>query len=164
MERDRAMSSQRFQFHDYTSIRDDFSLDDVTITKEILQDEQRRPLSPIESVSQRSQRSMASGTSMNKFADFFGNDVFQIVLHNPTTAHQMLKFAQARLCAENLEFLDKVSTRVTKLLATEVILKPSLGGPIHRALERVVEDTVGHTSQLHLAQCTESDQPCPDGG
>ncbi|EON69103.1 hypothetical protein W97_08289 [Coniosporium apollinis CBS 100218] len=115
MERDKAMNSQRFQFHDYTSFRDDFSLDDVTITKEILQDEQRRPLSPIESVSQRSQRSMASGTSMNKFADFFGNDVFQIVLHNPTTAHQMLKFAQARLCAENLEFLDKVD-RYTELL------------------------------------------------
>ena len=109
------MTSQRFQFHDYTSVRDDFSLDDGIITKEILQDEARRPLSPIESLSQRSHHSMASGPSMNKFADFFGNDVFQIALRNPTTSHQMLKFAQARLCAENLEFLDKVSTRGIKL-------------------------------------------------
>lgn len=41
-------------------------------------------------------------------ADFFSPEVFQIVLHNPTTAHQLLKFSQSRLCGENMEFLEKV--------------------------------------------------------
>ena len=41
-------------------------------------------------------------------ADFFSSDVFQIVLHNPTTAHRLLKFSQARMCGENMEFLEKV--------------------------------------------------------
>lgn len=41
-------------------------------------------------------------------ADFFSSEVFQIVLHNPTTAHRMLKFSQARMCGENMEFLEKV--------------------------------------------------------
>ena len=43
-------------------------------------------------------------------ADFFSSDVFQIVLHNPTTAHRLLKFSQARMCGENMEFLEKVHT------------------------------------------------------
>ena len=42
------------------------------------------------------------------FADFFSSEVFQIVLHNPATAHRMLKFSQARMCGENMEFLEKV--------------------------------------------------------
>ncbi|KAL9597277.1 MAG: hypothetical protein Q9219_005258 [cf. Caloplaca sp. 3 TL-2023] len=41
-------------------------------------------------------------------ADFFSPEVFQIVLHNPTTAHRLLKFSQARMCGENMEFLEKV--------------------------------------------------------
>lgn len=41
-------------------------------------------------------------------ADFFSSEVFQIVLHNPATAHRMLKFSQARMCGENMEFLEKV--------------------------------------------------------
>ena len=48
--------------------------------------------------------------SANGLADFFSTEVFQIVLHNPTTAHRLLKFSQARMCGENMEFLDKVST------------------------------------------------------
>ena len=47
--------------------------------------------------------------SANGLADFFSTEVFQIVLHNPTTAHRLLKFSQARMCGENMEFLDKVS-------------------------------------------------------
>ena len=43
-------------------------------------------------------------------ADFFSLEVFQIVLHNPTTAHQMLKFSQSRMCGEHMEFLEKVRT------------------------------------------------------
>lgn len=41
-------------------------------------------------------------------ADFFSTEVFNIVLHNPTTAHRLLKFSQARMCGENMEFLEKV--------------------------------------------------------
>ena len=43
-------------------------------------------------------------------ADFFSQEVFHIVLHNPTTAHRLLKFSQARMCGENMEFLEKVPT------------------------------------------------------
>lgn len=46
--------------------------------------------------------------SPNGLADFFSTEVFQIVLHNPTTAHRLLKFSQARMCGENMEFLEKV--------------------------------------------------------
>lgn len=46
--------------------------------------------------------------SPNGLADFFSNEVFQIVLHNPTTAHRLSKFSQARMCGENMEFLEKV--------------------------------------------------------
>lgn len=42
--------------------------------------------------------------------DFFGSEVYQIVLRNPTTAHRLLKFCQHRACGENMEFLEKVST------------------------------------------------------
>lgn len=44
----------------------------------------------------------------NGLADFFSSEVFQIVLHNPTTAHRLSKFSQARMCGENMEFLEKV--------------------------------------------------------
>lgn len=49
----------------------------------------------------------------NPLADFFSSDVFQIVLHNPATAHRLLKFSQARMCGENMEFLEKVRPRPT---------------------------------------------------
>ncbi|KAL8740541.1 MAG: hypothetical protein Q9190_006772 [Brigantiaea leucoxantha] len=51
----------------------------------------------------------------NGLADFFGSEVFQIVLHNPTTAHRLLKFSQARMCGENMEFLEKVDRYNTLL-------------------------------------------------
>lgn len=51
----------------------------------------------------------SSGTeSANTPADFFSPEVFRIVLHNPTTAHRLLRFSQARMCGENMEFLEKV--------------------------------------------------------
>lgn len=49
-----------------------------------------------------------SGHSATRLADFFSSDVLHIVLHNPTTAHQLRKFARSRLCGENLDFLEKV--------------------------------------------------------
>lgn len=55
------------------------------------------------------QHTAHSNASSSKLPDFFGPEVFQIVLHNPTTAHQLKLFAQSRLCGENLEFIEKVS-------------------------------------------------------
>jgi phototropin len=52
-----------------------------------------------------------SGTGVgtqNDITDFFSSEVFQIVLHNPTTAHRFLRFCQSRDCGENMEFLQKV--------------------------------------------------------
>lgn len=54
------------------------------------------------------QPTATSVTSNSRIADFFGAEVFQIVLHNPTTAHRLREFARSRLCGENLEFLEKV--------------------------------------------------------
>lgn len=48
-----------------------------------------------------------SGT-VGSMPDFFSTAIFQVVLHNPTTAHRLLKFSESRLCAENVEFLSKV--------------------------------------------------------
>lgn len=59
--------------------------------------------------SELNSRSMSSrGQGRNGFTDFFSSEVFQIVLHNPTTAHRFLKFCQSRACSENIEFLQKV--------------------------------------------------------
>lgn len=40
--------------------------------------------------------------------DFFAPEIFQFVLHNPTTAHALVKFSQSALCGENMEFLERV--------------------------------------------------------
>lgn len=57
-------------------------------------------------------KTMGSGggsqVGVGAMPDFFGNATFQVVLHNPTTAHQLLKFAESRLCAENVEFLARI--------------------------------------------------------
>ena len=50
----------------------------------------------------------SNGYANSGVADFFSPEIFQIVLHNPTTSHQLLKFSQSRFCGENMEFLEKV--------------------------------------------------------
>jgi len=62
---------------------------------------------PAASFSSPKQQSMME-RSPNGLADFFSGEVFQIVLHNPTTAHRLFKFSRARMCGENMEFLEKV--------------------------------------------------------
>jgi len=58
-----------------------------------------------------------TGTTLNgsglggNMADFFSSEVFNIVIHNPTTAHRFLRFCQSRACGENMEFLQKVGSR-----------------------------------------------------
>ncbi|KAK1584904.1 uncharacterized protein LY79DRAFT_610923 [Colletotrichum navitas] len=54
-----------------------------------------------------SKHSMMSSESARGI-DFFGQGIFQVVLHNPITVHQLLKFAEARFCSEGVEFLRKL--------------------------------------------------------
>lgn len=62
-----------------------------------------------ESGSSRSEMTMSAAGSANaNLTDFFSSEVFNIVLHNPTTAHRFLRFCQSRACGENIEFLQKV--------------------------------------------------------
>ncbi|KAF4631866.1 hypothetical protein G7Y89_g6263 [Cudoniella acicularis] len=69
----------------------------------------------------RSVTSMSNGSIVT---DFFGPDVFRIVLQNPTTAHRLQRFCQSRACGENMEFLQKVHSYnrllddLTQLLGT----------------------------------------------
>jgi hypothetical protein len=68
------------------------------------------------SVSKRSGRTDHTGitsSSLSRMPDFFRSGIFQMVLHNPTTAHQLLLFSQSRLCGENMEFLEKVGDTTT---------------------------------------------------
>lgn len=60
------------------------------------------------SVSRSSNPTSITASPTPKLPDFFGAEVFQSVLHNPTTFHQLLQFSKSRLCGENLEFLEKV--------------------------------------------------------
>ena len=53
---------------------------------------------------------MANGMGVT---DFFSPEIFQIVLHNPTTSYQLLLFSQSRFCGENMEFLEKVGEALT---------------------------------------------------
>ena len=57
-----------------------------------------------------------AGSIAKQSPDFFSQEVFQMVLHNPTTSHQLMKFSQSRFCAENIDFLDRVITRFISLL------------------------------------------------
>lgn len=71
-------------------------------------------------ISVRSVRNSISGrtaksTASQSMPDFFSSEIFQVVLHNPTTAYQLLKFSESRLCAENVEFLAKVDEYRTTL-------------------------------------------------
>jgi len=49
-----------------------------------------------------------SPAGMLPIPDFFGREVFQMVLRNPTTSHLLCKFAQSQGCGEAVEFLTKV--------------------------------------------------------
>lgn len=68
------------------------------------------------SMGQRDERSSKSGQTAvvnapgrDNTADFFSWEVFQVVIHNPTTAHRFQRFCQSRACGENMEFLQQVN-------------------------------------------------------
>lgn len=60
------------------------------------------------SVASTMKQSVRSGPSSTGVADIFSPEIFQVVLHNPTTSHQLLRYSQSRFCGENMEFLEKV--------------------------------------------------------
>ncbi|KAH6648353.1 hypothetical protein BKA67DRAFT_661335 [Truncatella angustata] len=51
----------------------------------------------------------------NRPLDFFSQSIFQVVLHNPATSHQLLKYCQNQLCSENVEFLHMVENYRTNV-------------------------------------------------
>lgn len=53
-------------------------------------------------------RDVAKHIERAGLTDFFGPEVYQIVLRNPATAYRLTKFCQNRACGENMEFLEKV--------------------------------------------------------
>jgi phototropin len=69
---------------------------------------ERGVVSPTSQRADTPRKVISSGNGTTPIADFFSPEVFQIVLHNPATAHQLLKFSQARMCGENMEFLERV--------------------------------------------------------
>ena len=60
------------------------------------------------SVASTMKQSIGSGPPSTGVADIFSPEIFQVVLHNPTTSHQLLRYSQSRFCGENMEFLEKV--------------------------------------------------------
>jgi hypothetical protein len=69
-----------------------------------------------------------TGSKPANITDFFSSEVFNVVLHNPTTAHRLLRFSQSRACGENMEFLQKVCINerrsvTQKLLANRIVAK-----------------------------------------
>ena len=64
---------------------------------------------------QRYTPASGDGGLANKMPEFFSYTVFQIVLQNPTIAHQLLRFAQSRLAGESLMFLERLSSYYTQL-------------------------------------------------
>ena len=60
----------------------------------------------------------SAGSYGSNITDFFGSDIFQIVIHNPTTAYRFLRFCQSRNCGESMEFLQKVCLDYHKTLCT----------------------------------------------
>ena len=55
------------------------------------------------------------------FLDFFGSEVFNMVLHNPTTSHRFLRFCQSRSCGESMEFLEKVRHQIYMRTAAQIL-------------------------------------------
>ncbi|KAL9613410.1 MAG: hypothetical protein Q9167_002058 [Letrouitia subvulpina] len=70
-----------------------------------------------------------NGLERSGLADIFSGEVFRIVLHNPTTAHRLKKFSQARMCGENMEFLEQVMLAGHELATTMTEIHYSFTGP-----------------------------------
>ncbi|KAK7908843.1 hypothetical protein PG985_016146 [Apiospora marii] len=58
--------------------------------------------------SKHSVASQGSRQHSSRMPEFFSEEAFQTVLHNPITAHELQKFSEARLCGESVAFLAQV--------------------------------------------------------
>lgn len=100
-----------------------------------------------------------SGPSTSSNLDFFGHDVFQIVLGNPTTAHRLLKFCETRACTENILFLQKVDMP-SGFSSSDAIPRMRLGTDNCQVdhYHRVLEEANGLMSEIQSTFLT-SDAP-----
>lgn len=98
--------NDKYIIHEEDERQDDFSLEPQRLDLNL------SPINESSSYEQSvsTQPTTVSAYSTTRLADFFSPEILQIVLHNPTTAHQFRKFARTRLCGENLDFLEKVSS------------------------------------------------------
>ena len=71
-----------------------------------------------------------SGGSSSNVTDFFSPEVFQLVIHNPTTAYRLLRYCQIRNCGETMEFLQKVCSAFICEFMGEMVLETH-SGPNH---------------------------------
>ncbi|KAF2483818.1 hypothetical protein BDY17DRAFT_294483 [Neohortaea acidophila] len=68
-----------------------------------------RPLGdPIPSLDGHEKAAHSEPDPLPSMPEFFSHSVFRTALYNPIISHQLLKFCQARLCGENIEFLARV--------------------------------------------------------
>ncbi|TVY53587.1 Phototropin-1 [Lachnellula cervina] len=100
------------------------------------------------------------GINGNSITDFFSPEVFHLVLHNPTTAHRLLRFCQSRACGENMEFLQKVDKfnrlldEASQLLGTIQSTYTSADAPrqinISNSQAKRVTSDIRHASQFTI--------------
>lgn len=141
-----------------------FDFGNITPTREKLTPEQApaSPPPPPRSSGTADRSSTNNGPVANGVADFFSPDVFQIVLHNPATAHQLLKFSRERMCGENMEFLERVRI-LTSLQDGEIVLMIAgmifTGGSLQHSSGRIDQGHLGDSSHLHNAGCAQAFEP-----
>lgn len=89
--------------------------------------------------SERSRPARRDGNlATSRMPEFFSQAVFQTVLHNPTIAHHLLKFAQSRLCGENMEFLARIA-RYNALLEE-----------VSKSIYEIHEDFIAHDAPTQV--------------
>ena len=78
--------------------------------------------------------------------EFFGHTIFWVVLRDPAVAHQLLKFAESRLCGDSIQFLARVSKYHAQV------------HEISQAMSDIHKDFLGQnaSSQIHLSEQTYS--------
>ncbi|KAG9244351.1 hypothetical protein BJ878DRAFT_73911 [Calycina marina] len=102
----------------------------------------------------------SAGSYQSGIMDFFSSNIFQLVIHNPTTAYRFLRFCQSRNCGEAMEFLQKtdaynrllddVAQSLTSIHKTYTAPDAPRQINISSHLIRRVSADVKHTTQLTL--------------
>ncbi|KLU84445.1 hypothetical protein MAPG_03487 [Magnaporthiopsis poae ATCC 64411] len=124
------------------------------------------------SASRRIGGTSIGGTSMtggSRMPDFFGPSIFQVVLRNPTTVHQLRKYCESRFCDENIEFLQHIDlyhNRLNEIITTltdihksyvsdsspkQVNLQSSVIAQLHTDMRAMVSNTLPAMESLFTA-------------